>query len=150
LVKSEKQDIKIESSSSNEFVYWLSEIHEKNMIKKSFNGISKKMLQSISNENDLENPLIIYKASKNNNVIGSICIINHGKYATYLIGWTNADGRKSNVNYLLLWEAIKDLKLNNKRGFDLGGVDHELTPNITSFKSKMNGQNYNLVPSLWN
>ena len=150
LVKSEKQDIKIESSSSNEFVYWLSEIHEKNMINKSFNGISKNMLQSISNENDLENPLIIYKASKNNNVIGSICIINHGQYATYLIGWTSIEGRKLNTNYLLLWEAIKDLKLNNKRGFDLGGVDPELTPNITSFKSKMNGQNYNLVPSLWN
>ena len=149
LVKSEKQDIQIESSSSKDFVYWLSEIHEKNMLKNKFNGISKKMLQSISNENDLDNPIVVYKACKNNNVIGSICIINHGQYATYLIGWTNNEGRKLNANYLLLWEAIKDLKYQSKLGFDLGGIDKELTPNITSFKSKINGKNYNLVPSLW-
>ena len=149
LVKSEKQDIQIESSSSIESISWLSEIHEKNMIKKGFNGISKKMLQSISNENDLENPLIVYRALIKNDVIGSICIINHGKYATYLVGWTSNEGRKLNTNYLLLWEAIKDLKRANKLGFDLGGIDYELTPSITSFKSKMNGQNYNLVPSIW-
>ena len=149
LVKSEKQDIQIESSSSTDFVYWLSKIHEKNMSIKNFNGISKKMLQSISDEKDLSNPLVVYKASKDNNVIGSICIINHGQYATYLIGWTSNDGRKLNVNYLLLWEVIKDLKLKNKLGFDLGGIDYELTPNISSFKSKMNGKTYDLVPSLW-
>jgi hypothetical protein len=149
LVKSEKQEIDIKSSSSNDFAYWLSEIHHNNMNEKSFNGLSKKMLQSISDQKDLNNPLVVYKALKDNIVIGSICIINHGKYATYLIGWTNYDGRKLNANYLLLWEAIKDLKLEKKLGFDLGGIDYELTPNISSFKSKMNGKNYNLVPSLW-
>ena len=149
LVKSEKQDVKIESSSSKDFAYWLSEVHEKNMVKKKFSGISKKMLQAISNENDLKNSLTVYKASKNNSVVGSICIINHGRYATYLIGWTSIEGRKLNTNYLLLWEAIKDLKQSNKLGFDLGGIDEELTPNITSFKSKINGQNYTLVPSIW-
>ena len=84
----------------------------------------------------MDNPLIVYKAINNDKVIGSICIINHGNYATYLVGWTNIDGRKLNANYLLLWEAIKDLKNKNKLGFDLGGIDNEFTPNITFLNQK--------------
>jgi hypothetical protein len=149
LVYAEKQTLQIESGSGIELVNWLCEIHGENMKRKGFKGISPELLKSLAMENDINNPLVVYKAFFEGKPVASVCVACHGNAATYLIGWTGEEGRRLKANYLLLWEAVKELQERKIEWFDLGGIDSEATPGITSFKEGMNGEFYHIVPSGW-
>jgi hypothetical protein len=149
LVYSEKQDLEIESGTSKELVKWICDIHADNMKTKGFKGISPELLLSLSENGDDQNIVIVYKASKQEIPVATVCVACQGKAATYLIGWTSNEGRQMKANYLLLWEAVKDLKTRKINWFDLGGIDVEGTPGITGFKAGMNGMLYSMVPDGW-
>ena len=149
LVYAEKQDLIIKNGKSEDYINWLCEIHEENMNKRGFKGISSALLKTLSNESNESTFVIVYKAFLQESTIAAVSIAYHGNSATYLTAWTNEDGRKTKSNYLLLWEVIKDLKNNNIEWFDLGGIDTEATPGITNFKNGFNGKQSNLVPSGW-
>lgn len=149
LVFAEKQNLEIESRSDSEIINWICTVHKQNMATKGFSGISAELLECISKEKDITNPIFVYRASSEGTPVAAICVACHGKAATYLIGWTSEDGRKLKANYLLLWESVKLLKSKNIFFFDLGGIDAEATPGITFFKTGMNGNTYHLMPSAW-
>ena len=149
LVFAENQELEIESGTSQNLLNWLCDIHNKNMKGKGFKGISSEFLKSMALEVDTKNPIIVYKASYRGTAVGALCVAYHGNAATYLIGWTNEEGRRLKANYLLLWEAIKELQDRKKDWFDLGGIDPEATPGITAFKAGMSGELYSIVPSGW-
>ncbi|WP_460275230.1 GNAT family N-acetyltransferase [Celeribacter sp. ULVN23_4] len=58
----------------------------------------------------------------------------HGNSATYQIGHTGPRGRAVNAHNLILWEAIKRLKLEGIRRLDLGTIDTRRAPNLARFK----------------
>lgn len=149
LVFAEKQDLDVESGSSPELVNWASKIHEENMNKKGFKGISPELLRSLAEQSDAGSFVVVYKACTKGIPVAAVCVAYHGNAATYLIGWTSEEGRKLKANYLLLWEAVKELKDRNTEWFDLGGIDAEATPGITGFKTGMNGELYSIVPPGW-
>lgn len=145
LVYSEKEKLDIEITSSNESINWLCKVHEENMKIKNFSGVSSDYIKQLSNNSDL----LVFRALKSNNPVSAICIAKHGNDATYLIGWTNEEGRKLKANYFLLWNAILQLKEQSCSWLDLGGIDSDLTPGITSFKMGLNGTMLSLAPSGW-
>ena len=149
LVFAEKQVLQIESGSSQNIIDWVCDIHNENMKEKRFKGISTELLKSLAMEKDVINPLLVYKAFFEGKPVASVCVACHGNAATYLIGWTGEEGRRLKANYLLLWEAVKELQERKVEWFDLGGIDAEATPGITSFKEGMNGAFYHIVPSGW-
>ncbi len=69
----------------------------------------------------------------------------HGKTATYLVGWSNALGRKLYANNLLLFQGLLWMKRLGMEQFDLGGVDSIHTEAIARFKKGMNGAAYRLI-----
>ncbi len=75
--------------------------------------------------------------NKDNMVCAFVFIALHCNSATYFIGWSNDEGRKNNLNKLLLWNAILKLKEKGYHWFDLGGIDFINTPNIAEFKMGM-------------
>lgn len=149
LVFAEKQELQIESGSSQNLIDWLCDVHNENMKGKGFKGISSEFLNSLALEDDTDNPVIVYKASSQGLAVAAVCVAYHGNAATYLIGWTSEEGRRFKANYLLLWEAIKELQDRKKEWFDLGGIDTEATPGISGFKTGMNGELYSIVPAGW-
>lgn len=149
LVFAEKQELQVESGSSQNLVDWVCDIHNENMKGKGFKGISSEFLKSLALEEDTDNPVIVYKATSQGLAVAAVCVTYHGNAATYLIGWTSEEGRRLKANYLLLWEAIKELQDRKKDWFDLGGIDAEATPGITGFKTGMNGELYTIVPAGW-
>jgi dTDP-4-amino-4,6-dideoxygalactose transaminase len=149
LVFAEKQELQVESGSSQNLIDWVCEIHNENMNRKGFKGISSELLKSLALEEDSDNPVIVYKAISQGLAVAAVCVAYHGNAATYLIGWTSQEGRRLKANYLLLWEAIKELQDKKKDWFDLGGIDREATPGITGFKTGMNGELYSIVPTGW-
>ncbi|WP_434287668.1 GNAT family N-acetyltransferase [Celeribacter sp. SCSIO 80788] len=58
----------------------------------------------------------------------------HGTSATYQIGHTGPRGRAVNAHNLILWEAIKRLKLEGVRKLDLGMIDTRRAPDLARFK----------------
>jgi Acetyltransferase (GNAT) domain len=78
--------------------------------------------------------------------LGAILIARFGNTCEYLIGAINPAGRSTNVNYLLLWHAISQMKELGYRWFDLGGMHPQSTPaGILHFKSRLGGSPYMLV-----
>jgi hypothetical protein len=149
LVFAEKQELQIESGSSQNLIDWVCDIHNENMKGKGFKGISSEFLKSLALEQDTDNPVFVYKVTSQGVPVAGVCVAYHGNAATYLIGWTSDEGRRLKANYLLLWEAIKELQDRKKEWFDLGGIDAEATPGISGFKSGMNGELYSNVPAGW-
>ena len=110
---------------------------EKKKFKRVNPDLIKKMVQTQSDSEKL----YVFNAKKDNIVIGSILISRQFKNLTYLIGWSSDDGRKLNVNYILLWEAITYFKSEDYKVFDLGGLIGKNHP-IDFFKLGMNGSYY--------
>lgn len=67
-------------------------------------------------------------------VLAFVMFALHGKNATYYIGWNSEEGCRLNLNKLLLWNAVLDLKKRGYQWMDLGGIDFIHTPGIAEFK----------------
>ena len=84
-------------------------------------------------------------ASENKVPVAAILILMHGKSATYRIGWTTEEGRKANAHNVLLWAAIKLLKVKGYSHLDLGGIEPHGAEGLTTFKSGMGGDAFKLM-----
>ena len=69
----------------------------------------------------------------------------HYPSATYLLGTFNDEFKKYRSMTNILFMAIKDLKKNKYKYFDLGGIDYLKNKNVANFKKKFNGREYTLV-----
>lgn len=76
--------------------------------------------------------------------VAGILVMMHGNSATYRIGWTTDEGRKANAHNVMLWEAVKILKLRGIKAFDLGGVEPHGAEGLTAFKAGMGGERFKL------
>jgi lipid II:glycine glycyltransferase (peptidoglycan interpeptide bridge formation enzyme) len=109
--------------------------------KKKFKGINPELIKKmVELKSDFEK-LHVFIAKKGDLEVGAILISKQLKNLTYLIGWSSNEGRKLNVNYLLLWEAIIYFKSEECKIFDLGGLIGDNHP-IDFFKLGMNGSYY--------
>ncbi len=80
-------------------------------------------------------------------VVAGILVLRHHKTATWLIGWSGAEGRRLHAHTLLLWHAVQRLQALGTRWFDLGGINPEHAPGVTSFKRGLGGEEVALVGS---
>ena len=79
------------------------------------------------------------------NSIGMLVSIRHGDTSTYLIGYTNDEGRKQQANYVLLWEAILYAKQSGCDWFDIGGLSSITPKGVAHFKQGINAELYSSV-----
>jgi CelD/BcsL family acetyltransferase involved in cellulose biosynthesis len=63
----------------------------------------------------------------------------HGDTAVYLIGASTETGLKCKAGYMMHWRTIELLRERGVPGYDLGGIDPEGNPGVTSFKLRTNG-----------
>ncbi|WP_417463034.1 lipid II:glycine glycyltransferase FemX [Kordiimonas sp.] len=79
-------------------------------------------------------------ATKQGTDIAGIVVGVAGQTATYLFGATAAEGRRLKAGYFLTWEGVVRAQSRGLHWYDLGGVDIEANPDVTRFKTRMNGQ----------
>ncbi|MGB5581001.1 MAG: GNAT family N-acetyltransferase, partial [Woeseia sp.] len=87
---------------------------------------------------------VIFVAHCDENPAAAIVISLIGGTAFYLFGATGSVGRKSGGSYVLFWEAIKWMKSQNCRWFDLVGSRPSVTDGgegYRRFKSGLTGKN---------
>jgi CelD/BcsL family acetyltransferase involved in cellulose biosynthesis len=71
-------------------------------------------------------------------VAGNITSI-HGDTAVYLIGASTEAGLGAKAGYLMHWRTIELIRERGLPWYDLGGIDPEGNPGVTSFKLRTNG-----------
>jgi Acetyltransferase (GNAT) domain len=83
--------------------------------------------------------LVVGLVSQNGTpVAGNITAI-HGDTAVYLVGASTDAGLESKASYLMHWRTIELLHERGVPWYDLGGIDPEANPGVTSFKLRTNG-----------
>ena len=142
---SEQSEAKIIYSTEHKDFLWFESTYHSLQLEKKFRGIPTDLFRSIWREFFSTDNAHLFIGLRDEAFIAAVLVITHGKSATYLAGWNSPDGRKLNVNNLLLWEASSQLKQWGFTGFDLGGVDEKQTPTISKFKIGMGGQTYKTI-----
>jgi len=137
------------SNNCNEDLKLLLENYSKLKKQKQFSGITESFIKELSKQNNENWKFNLFIAFKNANQqeesIGTLLSISHGDTAIYLIGTSNSIGRKLNVNYVLLWEAILKSKIQGCNYFDIGGLNKNTPSGIAHFKKGTNSNLYDLI-----
>ena len=141
LRKAQKQNFIINRSSNKNEVEILLKYYIQDVEKKKFKGVNPELIKKMVQLQSDSEKLYVFKAKKGDLEVGSILISKQFKNLIYLIGWSSEEGRKLNVNYLLIWEAIIYFKSKECKTFDLGGLIGNNHP-IDFFKLGMNGNYY--------
>lgn len=116
-------------------------------VNKKFTGISNNLLKSLERKDSKYWNFKIFTAYNDisDDIPSMVVTITHGNTTSYMIGYSDEIGRKSNLNYLLLWEAIKEAKKNGGEFFDLGGLNANTPKGVLKFKSGLNGKRFSLI-----
>ena len=69
---------------------------------------------------------------------GNITAI-HGDTAVYLVGASTDAALERKASYLMHWRTIELLQERGVPWYDLGGIDPDVNPGVTSFKLRTNG-----------
>ncbi|MEM8833775.1 MAG: GNAT family N-acetyltransferase [Pseudomonadota bacterium] len=139
LKKAEKADLKIEWGRRGEYFDWIKEHYTLDKLERGYSGISPKFLANLASFSTQDNPMIIGKATLNGRAIAGVLFFTHGQSATYQVGWSSEDGRKTCAHHLLLWRARDILKAKGIKDLDLGGINDE-AKGLSQFKKGTGAQ----------
>ena len=151
LRKGQKSRVKVSSvSGKNIELKALIDTYKGLQHARSFKGIHDSLIDALAKQEGEGWEFTLFNAYEEgskeiNESIGILVSIRHGDTSTYLIGITNDIGRKLNVNYLLLWEAMRYVKRNGCKWFDIGGLDSTTPKGIAHFKTGLNSELYGLI-----
>lgn len=144
LTKAQKSGLEIEWDWTGAHFPWLLMHYSADKIQKGYDGPSLKMLKALAQHFVPEQNMVIGRAMLDNQPVAAILLLCHGQSATYQIGWSSDEGRKSSAHNLLLWEALAALKAKGIQSFDLGGVNDDTAKGVKTFKEGMGGKSITL------
>jgi len=152
LRKSQKTDLQVRQIAGNQREFEsLIALYENMQKDKGFIGIPLKLLRELGRCEGQAWNFRAYVGEFNDvedsseDLAGMLMSVRHGNTATYLIGYTGYSGRKTNLNYLLLWQAILDAKADGCKHFDLGGLNSNTPKGVAHFKRGLSGVEYELL-----
>lgn len=117
---------------------------------KGFEGLSESLLRNLAKQHGKEWQFDLFislapQEPDSNEPIGILATIRHGDTATYLIGFTNDQGRQMQANSVMLWNSILHAKHNSCKWFDIGGLGPTTPNGIAKFKRGLNAEPYALA-----
>ncbi len=119
---------------------WVMQNYEHDKAEKGYDGVSLKTMVYLAGEFSRGKNMLIGTALFDEKPIAAIVILSHGKSATYQIGYTSEQGRKTSAHHLLLWQAVEQLKERGIHDFDLGGINEDTAKGLKRFKMGMGGK----------
>ncbi|MCI4663515.1 MAG: GNAT family N-acetyltransferase [Neomegalonema sp.] len=84
--------------------------------------------------------MTIFRADLNGKRAAAMLFLRHGDAATYHIGWSSDEGRKTGAHNLVLWKAMLSLRAAGVRLLDLGGVNTASGAGVARFKLGVGGR----------
>ncbi|WP_075768589.1 lipid II:glycine glycyltransferase FemX [Aerophototrophica crusticola] len=124
---------------------WLTEHYLKDRAAKGFRGPSAPLLTRLRTALHRDGDILLLRACKDGEPVAGVLFLGHGQAATYQVGWTGAEGRRTRAHNLLLWRAILELKAQGRTQLDLGGLLPDQAPGVTAFKRGVGGEEVELL-----
>lgn len=124
LNQAERNDLVIETGIRH--LPWLIDVYQEHRSAHGYTGPAPALLRlmaKVDGESGDGRPLFsLYRACRKGQPLAGILLARHGKAATYLVAWNGREGRRRRANHLLLWRAMCDLRAEECRWLDLGGL----------------------------
>lgn len=76
----------------------------------------------------------LFTAHRGGHVVAAMLFARHGGTASYLVGWTGAQGRRLSAHTVILWHAMQDLHGRGVGWIDLGQHAADRAPGLARFK----------------
>ncbi len=143
LNKSEKMGMELHPVNKEKDMEALLQEYDRFMKYRNFQSISSDLIMAVYRQKS--DMLWTLTARKEGQYLGAIIIAKHGDSCTYLVGMTSEEGRKTNANYLLLWNGLIHCRRAGFQWFDVGGIDEINTPGISHFKKGLGIMPYRFV-----
>jgi lipid II:glycine glycyltransferase (peptidoglycan interpeptide bridge formation enzyme) len=111
-------------------------------------GVSPEFIYKMCEISGFENSIVITATCEGEDV-GSILVPKFGNTSIYLASGAHSAGKKLNVAYKLLWEAMLQSKKEGLSFFDVGGANEVTTPKgILHFKRGLGGAPVSFIPKV--
>lgn len=143
----EQSGLRIEIDPEAKALPWLVERHLADKKKRGYRGPSGPLVIRLRNALWKDGNVLLLRAHDEEGPVAGILVLRHGQAATWLIGWSGADGRRLGAHTLLLWQAALKLKSLGVVWFDLGGINPGAAAGVTAFKRGLRGAETELAGS---
>ena len=143
LTQAEAGPLRIESKGGRRAAAWLLERYGTLRRSRRFGGPSAEMLGAVI-DGIPKHETVLLRAIAEGEAVGGALFLQHGRNASYVIGWTDPAARALNAGTLLLWKGILTLKERGIASLDLGGIDTRDAAGIARFKLGVGGAPYTL------
>ena len=138
--KAERSQLSIEWDDKTRSLAQFLQFYEIDKSLKNYSGPSARFLSLLGKSCAPQKNMIIGRALRDGKEIAAILIVCHGSSATYQVGWTLDEGRKTAAHQFLLARALPMLKEKGIMDFDLGGVNDETAAGVKKFKAGLGGE----------
>lgn len=118
----------------------LLDIYARDKKARGYDGPSPKLLSVLARHLIPQQNMVIGTARLDGERAAMIMMACHGRSATYLVGWTSDEGRKTAAHHRLLWSVLDVLKEKGISELDLGGVNDDSAQGVKTFKEGMGGR----------
>lgn len=143
LTQAEAGPLRIEAKGGRRAAAWLLERYGSLRRSRRFGGPSAEMLGAVM-DGIPKHETVLLRAIAEGEAVGGALFLQHGRNASYVIGWTDPAARALNAGTLLLWKGILTMKERGIAALDLGGVDTRKAAGIARFKLGVGGKPYTL------
>jgi len=93
-------------------------------------------------------PFVVFQAFQDNVPSSTHFVLFSGKTATYLYGASHTSNLSSKVDTYLHWAAMKEAKQKGLYYYDLGGIDPERWPGLTTYKRQYRGEELSYIGNI--
>ncbi len=147
LSKAERDGLVVQKTGVKPAQYrWLLDAEAKQRRKRGYRAMPLELTEKWQDnkifiaKGDRNAGLAVYRVDSGRDPVAAMLFLIHGRRATYHVGWTSEEGRKSSAHNLILWHAMKDLKARGVELLDLGGVNTRSGAGIARFKLETGGR----------
>lgn len=144
LVAAEKGGLGVGVVSGGRTFDWLVDRAEAFRRRRGFVGPSGALVRAIARAQPDRRDVLVLTAQAQGERLAGVLFFVHGRTATYMLGWTGPDGRRSRAHNLLLWRAVLALRDRGAGWLDLGGIN-AAAPGVARFKLGLGGRLHTLT-----
>ncbi len=146
LKQAEKKELTVIKGSGDsmfdEFIKIYQDMHGRKNFEET---VDVENFKKINTDLSKNNKMQIFICKHEQTVLSAMVTTSFGNSGIYLLGGSTSEGLKMSSSYLLQWETMMWLKQNNKKWYDLGGVDAEANPGVYTFKTGMGGKEVTFI-----
>ena len=144
LSKAERAGLRVEWDGKGAALSWLLKHHDAHRTIKNFRAASPKFIRLMAGFFAPRGDMLVGQAFLGNEPVAGVLFFRHGVSATYQVGWSGEEGRKTNAHHLLLWQGALALKAAGVQDLDLGGVN-DVAAGVRIFKEGMGGDSVTMA-----